>query len=142
MAAILITPAAASAKGTPIMVYAPMSDQAVSENDVLNYVAIVYQNGYINETFYITQASRADRMNWLRETATKGFNPESDAFLYSCLLPNSATIKTVKTWFGHPITKDNYNYFIQGWFSDGTDAEIHFDIPTDARLFSPPVIPW
>ncbi|MFA5400707.1 MAG: hypothetical protein WC169_08715 [Dehalococcoidia bacterium] len=132
MATTLIIPAAVSADGKPTMVYAPVSSWPVSENDVLNHTAIIYQHGYVNINPYTTQASRQNRIDWLRQQAIKGFD-KSDPYFYSCLLPNSATVETAETWFGHPIVKGKWNYYIQGWFSDGTDAELHFDIPFETR---------
>lgn len=134
LTAVVLTPSVVEADEPVVMVYAPQSSRAITENDVLNYTAIIYMHGYVNVNPYRTQASREDRMTWLQEQATKGFNRDADAFFYSCLLPNSATVESQKTWFGHPITKGRWNYFIQGWFSDGTAAELHFDIPYETRF--------
>ena len=134
IAVALIAPAAVRAAST-ITVSAPKADQPISENDVLTYVSDTYSDGYINETFYMSQSTPEERMDYLKQWATKGFDPNTtDPFMYSIMLPNSATVETATTWFGHPIVQVDGQYEIKGWFSDGEDAVLDFSIVGDSRL--------
>jgi hypothetical protein len=129
----MLVPAAASAQD-PVDVPIPKCAQVLTEDDVLSYAATAWQNGYANENFAVTQATMQDRMDSLRQMATKGFDLNvSDAYLYSVLLPNSATILQVQAWFGHPVVLANGRYVIKDWFGPGTDAIVHSQIEGDLR---------
>ncbi|MHB8085437.1 MAG: hypothetical protein ACYDHZ_06405 [Dehalococcoidia bacterium] len=132
---LFVTPAMVSAeRSAPITVYAFQSSTSITEDQALKYVADVYTNGYINQTFLSSQSDRADRMDYMRQWATAGFDPNAaDAFIYSVLLPNSATVKDTNIWFGHPIIKTDYAYVIKGWFTDGADAVLDFSTWGDPR---------
>ncbi|MGA2159648.1 MAG: hypothetical protein WB588_05385 [Dehalococcoidia bacterium] len=132
---LFVTPSIVSAQGpAAITVYALKSNMAVTENQALRYVADIYTNGYINQTFLSSQSDTADRMDYMRQWATAGFDPNSaDAFIYSVLLPNSTTVENTATWFGHPIVKTDDTYIIKGWFTDGSDAVMDFSTWGDPR---------
>ena len=132
---VFIAPAIVSADGPqPITVYAWTSKTPVSENQALKYVSNIFSNGYINQVFQSSQSTPEARMDYMRQWATKGFDPDTaDAFIYSVLLPNSATVENTTLWFGHPIVKTNDTYVIQGWFTDGSDAVLDFSTWGDPR---------
>ncbi len=133
MAVMFILPAAVHADSATI-VYAPKCPTVVTEDDVLNYYAIMFPDGYINQTYSGSQATREDRMNSMRQMAMKGFDLNTtDAYLYSVLLPNTATVTQVKTWFGHPVVKMGDQYVIQGWFGPGNDAVLDNSVVEDVR---------
>jgi len=135
LAVTLVAPAAAMAQDTKTLtVYAPTATEPVTEIDVLNYVASVFTSGYINDTHYSTQSTFDDRMAYLKEMATKGFDIETDdPFIWAVLLPNSATIEKATTWFGHPIVKTGDRVLIKGWFTNNTDADVVFLLVKDER---------
>jgi hypothetical protein len=65
----------------------------------------------------------------------KGFDLNTaDPYIYSVLLPNSATVAQAKTWFGHPVVMMGDQYVIQGWFGPGNDAILDNSIVEDVRL--------
>jgi hypothetical protein len=133
MAVTFILPMAVHADSATI-VYAPKCTSILTEDDVLNYYAIMFQDGYINQTYSGSQATREDRMNSMRQMATKGFDLNTtDPYLYSLLLPNNATVAQVKTWFGHPVVMKDGQYVIQGWFGPGNDAVLDNSIIEDVR---------
>jgi hypothetical protein len=135
LAVTLVAPAAAMAQDSKsIAVYAPTSSQPVTEDDVLNYVASVFTSGYINDTHYSTQSTFDDRMAYLKDVATMGFDPNvDDPFIWAVLLPNSATVEKATTWFGHPIVKNGDSVLIKGWFTNNTDADVIFLLVRDER---------
>jgi hypothetical protein len=136
VALTIIMPAAVSAANS-YDVFAPKSNQPVSEDDVLRYAATEWQNGYINETFTMTQATMQDRMDYLRQQAVTGYDPNSsDPYIYSLLLPNSATLAQVNMWFGHPVVMADGKYLIKDWFGYGNDAVVNVGIEQDIRTDS------
>jgi hypothetical protein len=135
LAVMLVAPAAAMAQDSKsIIVYAPTSTQPVTEDDVLNYVSVVFNSGYINDTHYSTQSTFNDRMSYLKDVATTGFDLNvDDPFIWAILLPNSATVEKATTWFGHPIVKNGDRVLIKGWFTNNTDADVVFLLVKDER---------
>jgi hypothetical protein len=138
LALMLIAPVAVRASAPQaIDVYAWNSPQPVTENDVLNYVAETYTSGYINDTHYITQSTLSDRTTFLRQMAEQSFDADyDDPFIYSILLPNSATVDNAKTWFGHPIVRNGNQYIVKGWFAKNIDANLIFSAFGDPRVGS------
>jgi len=136
LAIMLVGPAVAGADDAKsIKVYAPSSKQPVTEDDVLNYMASVFTSGYVNDTHYSTQSTFEDRMIYLKDAATSGFNTDiDDPFMWTVLLPNSATVETATTWFGHPIVRKGDQVLIKGWFTNNTDADIVFLLTSDPRF--------
>jgi hypothetical protein len=133
MAITLIMPAAAHAANATD-VYVSKSADVITEDQALNYYAIVNQNGYVNQNWFTSQGSREDRMNTLRQMAIEGFDINSvDPYLYSVLLPNTATLAQVKTWFGHPVDMIGGQYVIHGWFGPGDDAVVIPSVIDDIR---------
>lgn len=114
--------------------YAPTSDQPATEESVLDYLSLVFTTGYINETHYSTQSEYNDRLSYFRETVVKGFDPDADdPFIWSFMLPNSASMKNLTTWFGHPVVKTVDGCLIKGWFIGNTDADVIFIFMPDVR---------
>ena len=133
MAVAFILPAAVYADSSTI-VYAPKCTSVLTEDDVLNYYSMVFQDGYVNQLYTSTQATREDRINSMRQMAMKGFDINTtDPYLYSLLLPNTATVAQAKTWFGHPVVMQGGQYVIQGWFGPGNDAVLDNSVIEDVR---------
>ena len=107
MLTAFVAPAVVSADGSqPITVYAWASKTPVSENQALKYVSNIYANGYINQVFLSSQSTPESRMDYMRQWATKGFDPETDdAFIYSVLMPNTRPSRTRQCGLGIRLLK-------------------------------------
>lgn len=121
MAVTLILPSSSQASASRELLTS-YSTEAISEGQFLKVLSDVYPTLY--KFCPLCTKSPEVRQAALRQAAEKGFDPKMDNPLYETMLPNSATLSSVQTWFGHPVEKtSDGNFIIKGWFTDG-DAKV------------------